>query len=118
MTARVITKVTAGVAVKVTVRVVVKITTRVAARMAAKLAAKIAVRVATRVATKIITREATRVAVKAVSFKKKRGLSRPGSLWQNFENFYAILNEEESSIYHDYSGLRFSDTTERIVVRI
>jgi len=45
-------------------------------------------------------------------------LPRPGGLWQNFENFCAILDEEEPSMHHDHSGLRFSDAVERIVVRV
>ena len=87
-------------------------------RVAIRVADRLAARVATRVVVRVAAREVARVAAKAVSFEKKRGLLRSGGLWQNFENFYAILDEEEFLMYYDYSGLRFFDAVERIVVRV
>src|SRR6266536_2706773 len=104
-------------AVRVTTRVAARMTTRVGVRVAARVAARVVARVATRVAARVTAKKAARVAAKAINFEKK-GLPRPGGLWQNFENFYAILNEEEPSMHHDHNGLRFSDTAERIVVRV
>ncbi len=85
--------------------------------MVARVAARVPARVAARVPARVPARLAARVAAKALSFEK-RGLPRPDGLWQNFENFCAILDEEEPSMHHDHNGLRFSDAAERIVVRV